>query len=208
MRLILLGPPGTGKGTQASRLIEKYGIPTISTGEIFRQAFKQGTELGKKAKEYTSKGLLVPDEIVLGIVEERLKQDDCKKGFIFDGFPRTIAQAEALDKITEIDRVIDITSSEEIIIKRLSSRRQCRECSAIYGINIPSKQEGVCDKCGGELYQRDDDKEEAVKKRLDVYKKQTEPLIEYYRKKGKLVQVDGEQELQKIFDDIVKALEH
>ena len=184
MNLILLGGPGAGKGTQAKLIVEEYKIPQISTGDMLREAVKQGTELGKKAKEYMDKGELVPDEIVIGIVRDRLKQPDCEKGFILDGFPRTIAQAEALDKMLDeigkkIDAVINIYVPEEEIVKRIVNRRTCKKCGAIYHlIYSPPKESNKCDKCGGELYQRDDDKEETVRERLRVYKQQTEPLIE------------------------------
>ena len=207
MRVILLGAPGAGKGTQASRLIKKYSIPQISTGDILRGAVKEGTELGKKAQEHMNKGELVPDDIVIGIIDERIRKDDCSKGFFLDGFPRTIAQAEALENITKIDKVINLNVSDETIINRLSNRRQCSKCGTIYGIDIPPKEEGVCDKCGGSLYQRDDDKIEAIKNRLEVYRKQTQPLIDYYKKKGILFDIDAEQPLPKIMDDIIKALE-
>lgn len=172
MNIIMLGPPGAGKGTQAKMLVEKFGIPQISTGDMLRAAVAEGTELGKKAKEYMDKGQLVPDEVVIGIVEERLKKSDCEKGFILDGFPRTVPQAEALDKILEkmgkkIDYVINIVVPDVEILKRLTGRRTCKQCGAMYHVIYnPPKQEGVCDKCGGELYQRDDDKEETIKNRL------------------------------------------
>ena len=213
MRIIMLGAPGAGKGTQASRISEKYGIPQISTGDILRSAVREGTELGKKAKEYMDRGELVPDEIVIGIVRERIVQDDCKKGFILDGFPRTVVQAEALDKMLEelglsIDYVINIDVPEEEIVKRLTGRRTCRNCQAMYHVIFnPPKKDNVCDKCGGELYQRDDDKEETIRARLEVYKKQTAPLIDYYSKKGKLVNIDGTKSIDEIFEEIVRVLE-
>ena len=213
MNIILLGGPGAGKGTQAKLIVEKYGIPQISTGDMLREAVKQGTELGKKAKEYMDKGELVPDEIVIGIVKERLKQPDCEKGFILDGFPRTIAQAEALDKMLEelgkkIDAVINIHVPEEEIIKRIVNRRTCKKCGAIYHlIYSPPKEPNKCDKCGGELYQRDDDKEETVRERLRVYREQTEPLIEYYKKKGILYNVDGTKDINGVFEEIKSILD-
>jgi len=213
MNIILLGGPGAGKGTQAKLIVEKYGIPQISTGDMLREAVKQGTELGKKAKEYMDKGELVPDEIVIGIVKERLKQPDCEKGFILDGFPRTIAQAEALDKMLEelgkkIDAVINIHVPEEEIIKRIVNRRTCKKCGAIYHlIYSPPKEPNKCDKCGGELYQRDDDKEETVRERLRVYREQTEPLIEYYKKKGILYNVDGTKDINGVFEEIRSILD-
>ena len=211
MNIVLLGSPGVGKGTYAKRISKIYNIPQISTGDMFREAIKNKTEIGLKAKEYMDKGELVPDDITIGIVEERLKKDDCKNGFMLDGFPRTIAQAEALDKIIVIDKVLDFTASDEIIIDRLSGRRVCRNCGAIYHIrNIVPKVEGVCDNCGGELYQRDDDKPESVKKRLDVYKKQTAPLIDYYKEKELLADIDANspiEQVDEIIADVRKALE-
>lgn len=212
MNLILLGGPGAGKGTQAKLIVEEYKIPQISTGDMLREAVKQGTELGKKAKEYMDKGELVPDEIVIGIVRDRLKQPDCEKGFILDGFPRTIAQAEALDKMLDeigkkIDAVINIYVPEEEIVKRIVNRRTCKKCGAIYHlIYSPPKESNKCDKCGGELYQRDDDKEETVRERLRVYKQQTEPLIEYYEKKGILYNVDGTKDINGVFEEIKGVL--
>ncbi|RLI80018.1 adenylate kinase [Archaeoglobales archaeon] len=212
MNLILLGGPGAGKGTQAKLIVEEYKIPQISTGDMLRDAVKQGTELGKKAKEYMDKGELVPDEIVIGIVRDRLKQPDCEKGFILDGFPRTIAQAEALDKMLDeigkkIDAVINIYVPEEEIVKRIVNRRTCKKCGAIYHlIYSPPKEPDKCDKCGGELYQRDDDKEETVRERLRVYKEQTEPLIEYYKKKGILYNVDGTKDINGVFEEIKGVL--
>ncbi len=213
MNLILLGGPGAGKGTQAKLIVEKYKIPQISTGDMLREAVKQGTELGKKAKEYMDKGELVPDEIVIGIVKERLKQPDCDRGFILDGFPRTIAQAEALDKILDeigkkIDAVINIQVPEEEIVRRIVNRRTCKNCGAIYHlIYSPPKEPNKCDKCGGELYQRDDDKEETVRERLRVYREQTEPLIEYYQKKGILYNVDGTKDINGVFEEIKSILD-
>ncbi len=212
MNLILLGPPGGGKGTQAKRIVEKYGIPQISTGDILRDAVAKGTELGKKAKEYMDRGELVPDEVVIGIVRERLSQPDCEKGFILDGFPRTIKQAEALDEILEemnkkIDAVIDIEVPDEEIIKRIVYRRTCKNCGAVYNlIYSPPKEDNKCDKCGGELYQRDDDKEETVKERLRVYKEQTQPLIDYYKNKGVLYTVDGTKSIDEVWSQIEDIL--
>ncbi len=212
MRLVLLGPPGSGKGTQAQRLVERYKIPQISTGDIFRQAVRDQTELGKRAKEYMDRGELVPDEVVVGMVEERLGQSDCKNGFILDGFPRTIAQAEALDKLLagkgeKLDAVLEISVPDEEVVKRLSGRRTCRQCGAMYHIEFnPPKEPGKCDKCGGELYQRDDDKEEVIKSRLQVYHSQTAPLIEYYQKEGLLKKIDGLGGIEEVFARIVDAL--
>jgi len=213
MDLIFLGPPGAGKGTQAKMLVERYGIPQVSTGDILRAAVAEGTELGKKAKEYMEAGKLVPDEVVIGIIEERLKQSDCEKGFILDGFPRTVPQAEALDKVLEkmgrkIDHVLTLDVPEEELIKRLTGRRTCKKCGAMYHtIFNPPKVEGVCDKCGGELYQRPDDNEETVRSRLSVYEQQTRPLIDFYEKKGLVRKIDGRGEIKEIFEQIVRILE-
>ncbi|KNF08040.1 adenylate kinase Adk [Gottschalkia purinilytica] len=212
MRLILLGPPGAGKGTQASGIVKKYGIPHISTGDIFRKNISEGTELGKKAKEYMDQGLLVPDELVVAIVKDRLVEEDCKEGFLLDGFPRTVAQADALDieiKNLEycLDKVINIDVTKEELIERAVGRRICKECGATYHIKFnPTKAEGKCDACGGELYQREDDTVETVTKRIEVYLEQTKPLIDYYEKKGVLVNIDGKQDIDKVFSDIVNAL--
>ncbi|RKD34133.1 adenylate kinase [Thermohalobacter berrensis] len=212
MRLILLGPPGAGKGTQASGIVKKYDIPHISTGDIFRKNIKEGTELGKKAKEYMDKGLLVPDEIVVAIVKDRIIEDDCKNGFLLDGFPRTVAQADALDEELqnlglELDKVINIDVNKDVLIERAIGRRICKKCGATYHVKFnPPKVEGKCDECGGELYQRKDDTEETVSKRIEVYLEQTKPLIDYYEEKGLLVNVDGEQDIGKVFSDIVNAL--
>lgn len=213
MNLILLGPPGAGKGTQAELIIERYNIPHISTGDIFRAAIKEGTSLGTKAKAYLDSGQLVPDEIVVGIVQERLKQNDCNNGFLLDGFPRTIPQADALEKfLKELNRkiaaVIDIEVDFEILMARITGRRLCRNCGAVYHIqNKREKTLGVCDHCGGEIYQRDDDLPETVKKRLQVYQSQTEPLISYYREKGLLESFDGQEPITVLFQKICEALE-
>ncbi len=212
MNIILLGPPGAGKGTQAKMLVEKYGIPQISTGDMLRAAVKAGTQLGLEAKKYMDKGELVPDEVVIGLVKERLQEPDCAKGFMLDGFPRTVAQAEVLDKELEamgksIDHVICIEVPSEELIARLTGRRTCKECGAGYHLKFdPPKVDNVCDKCGGELYQRDDDNEETVKARLKVYEEQTFPLIEYYDKQGKLRRIDGVGEIKTIFERITKVL--
>jgi len=211
MNIVLLGSPGVGKGTYAKRISKIYGIPQISTGDMFRKAIKNKTRIGLLAKTYIDKGNLVPDDVTIKLVEERLKQDDCKNGFMLDGFPRTITQADALSDIINIDKVLDFTASEKIIIDRLSGRRICKSCGAIYHIrNIIPKVEGVCDKCGGKIYQRDDDKPESVKKRLDVYKKQTEPLIKYYTKKGILRSINADwpiEQVDNVINDARKALE-
>ncbi|NLI68839.1 MAG: adenylate kinase [Bacilli bacterium] len=212
MYLILMGLPGAGKGTQAEMIKAKYNIPHISTGDMFRQAIKEGTELGKKAKAYMDEGALVPDEVTNGIVEERLAKSDCDNGFLLDGFPRTIAQAEALEAITkklnkQIDYVIQVDVPAEKLIERLTGRRVCPSCGATYHvINKPPKTEGVCDNCGTELVQRDDDKEETVQKRLEVNIEQTQPLLDFYKEKGVLVTVDGDQPIDKVFEDIVAAI--
>lgn len=212
MRLVLLGAPGAGKGTQAKKLIEKYGIPQISTGDLLRAAVSAGTPLGKEAKSYMDKGELVPDRVVLGMVEERLKQDDCKKGYILDGFPRNVSQADALDKMLSslgmsLDAALSVDVPFDELMKRLTGRRTCKSCGQMYNIYFnPPKKEGICDKCGGELFQRDDDKEETIKKRLEVYNSQTAPLIEYYSKKGILKSVSGTGSIDEIFNNICKVL--
>lgn len=212
LRAVLLGPPGAGKGTQAVRLVEKYEIPHISTGDIFRKNIKEGTELGKKAQEYMNAGALVPDELVVDLVKDRLQQDDCKNGFLLDGFPRTIFQAEKLDEFLsesnlKMDIVINLKVEKEAFIKRLTGRRVCKDCGASYHIvNIPPKKEGVCDICGGELIQRKDDNIETVENRINVYEEQTAPLIGYYKEAGSLVDFDGEASLDEVFDAIVQAI--
>ncbi|MDX9916381.1 MAG: adenylate kinase [Gudongella sp.] len=213
MRLILLGPPGAGKGTQASAIVEKYQIPHISTGDIFRANIKEGTALGKEAKSYMDKGLLVPDELVVTIVKDRLLKDDCAKGFLLDGFPRTVSQAKSLDSELnemgiELDRVININADAGILVERAVGRRICRECGATYHVKFnPPKVEGVCDKDGGELYQRDDDNEETVSTRISVYMEQTQPLIDYYGDRGLLLNVDGTLEIETVSRLISEALE-
>lgn len=213
MKIIMLGAPGAGKGTQAKMIASKYGIPHVSTGDIFRANIKNGTELGKKAKEYMDQGLLVPDELTVKILLDRVAQDDCKDGYVLDGFPRTIPQAEVLDKaLTElgdhIDFAIDVDVPDENIIRRMSGRRACLTCGATYHIeHVPPKKEGICDTCGSELVLRDDDKAETVKNRLDVYHKQTQPLIDYYTNKGILKTVDGTVDMQDVFKAITSILE-
>ena len=213
MKIIMLGAPGAGKGTHAKKITEKFGIPAISTGDIFRENIKNGTELGKKAKEYMDVGNLVPDELVCDLVVDRLKQDDCKNGYILDGFPRTIPQAEALTAALAkdddaIDYALEIFIEDQAIIDRMSGRRVCKSCGATYHVvNIPPKTEGVCDECDGELIVRDDDAPETVKKRLDVYHEQTAPLIDYYKKQGILKVIDGAKGLDTCFEEICGILE-
>jgi adenylate kinase len=208
----MLGAPGAGKGTQAKQIAGKYGIPHISTGDIFRANIKNGTDLGKKAKEYMDQGLLVPDELTCDLVMDRIAQDDCVKGFVLDGFPRTIPQAEALDAaLTKIgqtmDYAIDVDVPDENIVSRMSGRRACLECGATYHIvSLPPKTEGKCDNCGSDLVLRDDDKPETVQKRLSVYHEQTQPLIDYYKKQGILKSVDGTQPMEQVFAAIVDIL--
>ena len=212
MKIIMLGAPGAGKGTQAKKIADKYQVPHISTGDIFRANIKNGTELGKKAKTYMDQGLLVPDELVVDLVVDRLGQEDCAKGCVLDGFPRTIPQAESLDaalaaKGEAIDYAIDVDVPDENIINRMSGRRACVACGATYHIvHIPTKVEGVCDRCGESLILRDDDKPETVKKRLDVYHAQTQPLIDYYTSKNVLKSVDGTQDMEAVFQAIVDIL--
>ena len=212
LRTILLGPPGAGKGTQAAKIVEKYQIPHISTGDIFRDNIKRGTELGKKAQEYMNRGELVPDDLVIEIATDRLLADDCKDGFLLDGFPRTVYQAEKLDEFLashggRIDHVIDIAVDKDELMSRLTGRRVCKACGASYHVvNIPPKKEGVCDVCGGELIQRADDNAETVANRIEVYEAQTMPLIAYYEKAGNISHIDGATGLDSVFADIVQAL--
>lgn len=208
----MLGAPGAGKGTQAKMIADKYSIPHISTGDIFRANIKNGTELGKKAKTYMDQGLLVPDELVVDLVVDRVGQEDCSNGYVLDGFPRTIPQAESLDAALEklgskVDYAINVEVPDENIVRRMSGRRACVACGATYHIvHIPTKVEGICDRCGSELILRDDDKPETVKKRLAVYHEQTQPLIDYYNNKKVLVEVDGTKDMNDVFTDIVKIL--
>ena len=212
MKIIMLGAPGAGKGTQAQMIAEQYHIPHISTGDIFRANIKNGTELGKKAKEFMDKGQLVPDELTVQLLLDRVAQDDCKDGYVLDGFPRTIPQADVLDQeLTKlgdkVDYAINVDVPDENIIHRMSGRRACLKCGATYHIeHIPPKKEGICDKCGSELVQREDDKPETVKNRLSVYHEQTQPLIDYYTKQGVLKTVDGTAALDKVFQAIVEIL--
>ena len=212
MRLVLLGAPGAGKGTQAKKLVDKYPIPQISTGDLLSAAVGAGTALGKEAKSYMDKGELVPDSVVLGMVEERLKKDDCKKGYILDGFPRNTAQAEALDKMLAglnmpLTAALSVDVPMEDLMKRLTGRRTCKACGQMYNVYFSApKKDGVCDKCGGELFQRDDDKEATIKKRLDVYTAQTAPLFDYYKNKGILKSVAGTGSIDDIFGKVCSAL--
>ena len=212
MKIIMLGAPGAGKGTQAKMIADKYGIPHISTGDIFRANIKNGTQLGKEAKKYMDQGLLVPDELTVKILLDRVAQDDCKNGYVLDGFPRTIPQAEVLDKaLTElgdkIDYAIDVDVPDENIVRRMGGRRACLSCGATYHIeHIPPKEEGICDTCGQELVLRDDDKPETVQNRLNVYHEQTQPLIDFYKGKGVLRTVDGTMDMKDVFAAIVAIL--
>lgn len=211
-RLVLLGPPGAGKGTQAVRIAEKYQILHISTGDIFRANVKEGTPLGQKAKEYMDKGLLVPDELVCDLVEDRLSKDDCRNGYLLDGFPRTVFQAQHFDNYLKsngiaLDSVVDIEVDEDILLPRMIGRRVCRNCGKPYHVEtMPPKKEGVCDVCGGEVYQRADDCEETVKNRFKVYQDQTSPLIEYYKESGLLAPIDGSKAMDEVFEDICALL--
>lgn len=212
MNILFMGPPGAGKGTQAERIVESFGIPHISTGDAFRLAMKQGTPLGLKAKEYVDQGLLVPDEVTNGIVRDRLAEPDCSRGFLLDGFPRTLAQAEALDGMLadngrKIDHVINLKVDRSLLLARLTGRRICKACGATYHVIFnPPKQEGVCDKCGGELYQRSDDTEEKVGTRLDEYSNKTAPLLAYYGDKALLREVDGEKDIDAVTAEIGSLL--
>ena len=212
MKIIMLGAPGAGKGTQAKKIADKYGIPHISTGDIFRANIKNGTELGKKAKAYMYQGLLVPDDLTLELIMDRFREPDCAAGYVLDGFPRTIPQAEALTRALEangdsIDYAVNVEVPDENIISRMSGRRACLACGATYHIvHIPTKAEGICDRCGEKLVLRDDDKPETVQKRLDVYHSQTQPLIEYYTDQGKLAEVDGTAPMEDVFEAIVRIL--
>lgn len=213
MKIVMLGAPGAGKGTQAKQIAAKYGVPHISTGDIFRANLKEGTELGLKAKVYMDQGQLVPDSLTLELIMDRFAKDDCRNGYVLDGFPRTIPQAEALtqalkDNNDRLDYAIDVDVPDENIINRMSGRRACAKCGGTFHIKYnPTKAEGICDLCGGELYIRNDDKPEIVTKRLVAYHEQTQPLIDYYRNEGILKTVDGTQDVDKVFEDIVAILE-
>lgn len=213
MNLIIIGPPGSGKGTQGQRIAERYRIPQISTGDILREAVRNGSALGLKAKASMAQGALVPDEVVIGIIEERLMKGDCGRGFLLDGFPRTVAQANALERMLgrrglAIDHVISIEIEREELIRRLMGRRTCARCGAMYHILFnPPKKEGICDQCGGSLYQRDDDKEETIRSRLDVYSQQTGPVIQYYASKGLVRAINGIGPIDGIFDRILEVME-
>ena len=212
LRTILLGPPGAGKGTQAVKIVEKYGVPHISTGDIFRENIKNGTELGKKAQEYMNKGELVPDDLVIDLATSRLLEPDCANGFLLDGFPRTVYQAEKLDEFlaahdSKIDVVLDIAVEKEELITRLTGRRVCKTCGASFHVvSVPPKQEGICDFCGGELTQRADDNLETVTNRIEVYEAQTMPLVDYYENAGNIAHINGAASLEDVFGDIVKAI--
>lgn len=212
MKIIMLGAPGAGKGTQAKMIADKYGVPHISTGDIFRANIKNGTELGKEAKGYMDKGLLVPDELTVRLLLDRVAQDDCSNGYVLDGFPRTIPQAEVLDsELTKlgdsVDYAVDVDVPDENIINRMSGRRSCKDCGAIFHVQYnPPKKENCCDVCGGELILRDDDKAETVKKRLDVYHEQTAPLIAHYKEAGSLHEIDGTQDIKVVFEEIKSIL--
>lgn len=212
MKLILLGPPGAGKGTQAKMLTERFNIPQIATGDILRGAVQSGTDLGRQAKAFMDAGALVPDEVVIGIVRERLQQDDCLAGFILDGFPRTVAQADALQGTLavmgrQLDRVISLTVDVDALVERITGRRTCGGCGRGFHVTFdPPRQAGRCDACGGELYQRDDDREETIRKRLTVYEQQTAPLIEYYRRSGLLAELDGMQAIPAVQKQLLDVL--
>ena len=209
MNVVILGSPGVGKGTYANFLSEKYNTPRISTGDLFREAIRDETELGKKIKDYVSRGDLVPDEITIELVKERLERDDCKNGFFLDGFPRTVVQAEALEKFKKIDKVLNFVASDRVVLSRLGGRRTCRECGAIYHIKeIPPKVEGICDFCGGKLYQRSDETPQAIKNRLKVYREKTKPVLDYFRKRGLLVDIDAKYPFEEIDKVIFQCAKH
>jgi adenylate kinase len=206
-KFVFLGPQGSGKGTVIGKIKDEFHVPHISTGDMFREALKTGTEFGLKAKEYMNRGELVPDQVTCGMVKERIARSDCAQGFMLDGFPRNRAQAEALSEITTIDKAVLLGVPEEVSLKRLSGRRQCRQCASIFHLEfVPPKREGVCDKCGGELYQRDDDKPEAIKERLETYRRETSPIIDYYEKGGVLTRVDGSAQIDAVVSQLLEKL--
>ncbi|MEA3223907.1 MAG: adenylate kinase [Thermodesulfobacteriota bacterium] len=212
MKIILIGPPGAGKGTQAKRFVERLSIPQISTGDMFRAAVAKGTQMGRKAKEYMDKGELIPDDVVIGVVKERLGSPDCNNGFILDGFPRTSDQAKALDKIlgdmeSHLDHVVEIEVPDSVLVERLTGRRTCRQCGYMHHIkfDVP-KKDGICDKCGGELYQRDDDKEQTIRERLKTYHSQTAPLVAYYSDQGIVRKIEGKGSMTDVEDAIATAI--
>ncbi|MBN1539682.1 MAG: adenylate kinase [Candidatus Thermoplasmatota archaeon] len=206
MKIALFGPPGAGKGTQARYIVERYGIPQISTGDLLRAQLREGTELGMMARGYMDRGALVPNEVVIGMMRERISEEDCGEGFILDGFPRDISQAEALSNLMDLDAVVNIVVDESALIRRITGRRMCK-CGMTYHIEFdPPAKEDTCDRCGGLLYQRGDDREETVRNRLEVYRSQTESLVEYYRKKGILKDIDGNRSIDEISRDVMRAL--
>ena len=206
-RIVFLGPQGSGKGTVIGKIKHSHVLPHISTGDMFREALEEGTEFGKKAAEYMNRGELVPDEVTCGMVQERIARPDCADGFMLDGFPRNLSQAEALSAITTIDTAVLLDVPEEVSLERLSGRRQCRSCGTIFHMSfVPPKEEGVCDACGGELYQRDDDKPDAIKERLTVYRRETMPIVDYYRRAGVLLEVDGSGTIDEVVAEILRKL--
>lgn len=208
MRLVFMGPPGVGKGTYASALSRRCGIPHISTGDMIREEIRRGTELGRRLREYVERGLLVPDELVTEMLRRRLQQEDCQRGFILDGYPRTLRQAEELDRMTRVDLALYFTAPDEVIIDRVSGRRVCRSCGAIYHVRyMPPRVPGVCDRCGGPLYQREDDRPEVVKRRLEVFREQFAPVLDYYRGKGILVEIDASEQAEVVVPRVFSTLE-
>jgi len=209
MKLVIFGPPSAGKGTQAQKLSKQYGIPQVATGDLLRRAVADKTPLGLKIKSYLDQGKLGPDEVIVQLIKERVAKPDCKNGFLLDGFPRTMGQAKELERMTDIDLVLSIVVDFESLVERAVGRRTCPKCSAVYHIKFnPPMNEGICEKCGSKLIQRDDDKEETVRNRLKVYQEQTAPLVEYYRKKGKLVDIDGSGGIDAVFGQMVDAISH